>query len=96
MGGSPVGSEHPDSQEDGVTAPDPGSARDAASPPNTLSYIAIACGILALIISWFIFGILAIALSLVARGRHEPRWKTALGVAVAGTVLGLLSVLLLN
>jgi hypothetical protein len=79
-----------------VTAPDPGSGPDAASPPNTLSYIAIACGILALIVSWFVFGILAIALSLIARGRQEPRWKTGLGVAVAGTVLGLLSVLLLN
>jgi hypothetical protein len=78
-----------------VTAQDPGSVPDAAAPPNTFSYIAIACGILAFVISWLIFGVLGIALAFVARGRRELRWKTGAIVAVAGMVLGLLSVLLL-
>ena len=78
-----------------MTAEDPGSVPDAAAPPNTFSYIAIACGILAFVISWLIFGVLGIALAFVARGRRELRWKTAAIVAVAGMVLGLLSVLLL-
>jgi hypothetical protein len=78
-----------------VTAEDPGSVPDAAAPPNTFSYIAIACGILAFVISWLIFGVLGIALAFVARGRRELRWKTGAIVAVAGMVLGLLSVLLL-
>ena len=78
-----------------MTAEDPGSVPDAAAPPNTFSYIAIACGILAFVISWLIFGVLGIALAFVARGRRELRWKTGAIVAVAGMVLGLLSVLLL-
>jgi uncharacterized protein DUF4190 len=79
-----------------VTAPDPDPVPDTAASPNTVSYIAIACGILALLVSWFVFGTLGVALGFVALGRHERRWKTGLGVAVAGTVLGLLSVLLLD
>jgi len=78
-----------------VTAQDPGSGPDAAAPPNTFSYIAIACGILAFVISWLIFGVLGLVLAFVARGRRELRWKTGLIVVVAGMVLGLLSVLLL-
>jgi hypothetical protein len=78
-----------------VTAQNPGSVPDAAAPPNTFSYIAIACGILAFVISWLIFGVLGVVLGFVARGRRELRWKTGLGVAVAGMVLGLLSVLFL-
>ena len=62
-----------------MTAEDPGSVPHAAAPPNTFSYIAIACGVLAF----------------VARGRRELRWMTGLIVAVVGMVLGLLSVLLL-
>jgi hypothetical protein len=77
-----------------VAAQDPGSVPDAAAPPNTFSYIAITCGALALLISWLIFGVLGIALALVARGRHEQRWKIGLGAAVGGMVLGLLSILL--
>jgi hypothetical protein len=34
-------------------------------------------------------------LGLVARGRHERRWKAAMIVAVVGMVLGFLSVVLL-
>ena len=78
-----------------MTERDPAQVPDAVAPPNTFSYITIACGILAFVISWLIFGILAIALGLVARGRHERRWKTAMIVAVVGTVLGFLSVVLL-
>jgi hypothetical protein len=78
-----------------VTAQDPAQVPDAAAPPNTFSYITIACGILAFIISWLIFGALGIALALVARGRGERRWKTALIVDVVGMGLGLLSVVLL-
>ena len=78
-----------------MTARDPAQVPDAAAPPNTFSYITIACGILAFVISWLIFGVLGIALSLVARGRGERRWKTGLIVDVAGMVLGLLSVVLL-
>jgi len=78
-----------------VTAQDPGSVPDAAAPPNTFSYIAIACGILAFVISWLIFGVLGLVLAFVARGRRELRWKTGLIVVVAGMVLGLLSVLFL-
>ena len=79
-----------------VTAQDPGSVPDAAAPPNTFSYIAITCGVLALVISWLIFGVLGIALALIARGRREQRWKLGLGTAVGGLVLGLLSILLTN
>ena len=78
-----------------MTAQDPGSVPDAAAPPNTFSYIAIACGILAFVISWLIFGVLGLVLAFVARGRRELRWKTGLIVVVAGMVLGLLSVLFL-
>ena len=78
-----------------MTAQDPAQVPDAAEPPNTFSYIAIACGILAFVISWLIFGVLGIVLGLVARGRHERRWKAAMIVAVVGMVLGFLSVVLL-
>ena len=78
-----------------MTAPDPAQVPEAAAPQNTFSYIAIACGILAFVISWLIFGVLGIALGLVARGRRERRWKTGMIVAVVGTVLGFLSVVLL-
>jgi hypothetical protein len=78
-----------------VTAEDPAQVPDAATPQNTFSYITIACGVLAFVISWLIFGVLGIALGLVARGRHEPRWKIALIVTVLGMVLGFLSVVLL-
>jgi hypothetical protein len=78
-----------------VTAQDPDSVPDAAAPPNTFSYIAIACGILAFVISWLIFGVLGLVLAFVARGRRELRWKTGLIVVVAGMVLGLLSVVFL-
>jgi hypothetical protein len=78
-----------------VTAEDPGSVPHAAAPPNTFSYIALACGVLAFVISWLIFGVLGVALAFVARGRRELRWMTGLIVAVVGMVLGLLSVLLL-
>jgi predicted membrane channel-forming protein YqfA (hemolysin III family) len=73
-----------------VTAQEP----DAAAPPNTFSYIAITCGVLAFVISWLIFGVLGVALSLVARGRREQRWKIGLYVTLAGMVLGLMSVAL--
>ena len=78
-----------------MTAEDPAHVPDAAAPPNTFSYIAIACGILAFVISWLIFGVLGIVLGLVARGRHERRWKAAMIVAVVGMALGFLSVVLL-
>ena len=78
-----------------MTAQDPGSTPDAVAPPNTFSYVAIACGILAFVVSWLIFGVLGVALAFVARGRQERRWKTGIIVAVVGMVLGLLSVLLL-
>jgi uncharacterized oligopeptide transporter (OPT) family protein len=78
-----------------VTAQDPERVPDAAAPQNTFSYITIACGILAFVISWLIFGVLGIALALVARGRRERRWKTAMIVAVVGMALGFLSVVLL-
>jgi hypothetical protein len=78
-----------------VTEPDPAQVPDAAAPPNTFSYITIACGILAFVVSWLIFGVLGLALVLVARGRGEPRWKTGLIVDLVGMVLGLLSVVLL-
>jgi hypothetical protein len=78
-----------------VAAQDPAQVPEAAAPQNTFSYITIACGILAFVISWLIFGVLGIALGLVARGRRERRWKTALIVDVVGMVLGFLSVVLL-
>jgi len=34
-----------------MTAQDPAQVPDAAAPPNTFSYIAIACGILAFVIA---------------------------------------------
>lgn len=77
-----------------MTERDPAQVPDAAASPNTFSYVTIACGILAFIISWLIFGVLGIALALVARGRGEPRWKIALIVDVVGMALGLLSIAL--
>ena len=53
-----------------MTAPDPAQVPDGPAPQNTFSYITIACGILAFVISWLIFGVLGIALGLVARGRR--------------------------
>jgi hypothetical protein len=79
-----------------VTAQDPGAGADAVPPPNTFSYIAITCGLLALVISWLIFGVLGIVLALVARGRREQRWKIGLGTALGGMVLGLLSIVLVS
>ena len=78
-----------------MTAQDPAQAPDAAGRDNTFSYITIACGVLAFVISWLIFGVLGIALGFVARGRRERRWKTGMIVAVVGTALGFLSVVLL-
>jgi dipeptide/tripeptide permease len=78
-----------------VTANVPARDPNAPAQPNTFSYVAIACGILAFVISWLIFGVLGIALGFVARWRRERRWKTGMIVAVVGMVLGLLSVLLL-
>jgi hypothetical protein len=83
-------------EEHDVTAQEPGSVPDAVAPPNTFSYIAITCGVLAFVISWLIFGGLGIALSLVARGRGEQRWKIGLGVTLLGMVFGVISVALLN
>ena len=70
-----------------MTAPDPAQVPEGTAPQNTFSYITIACGILAFVISWLIFGVLAIALGLVARGRRERRWKTAMIVAVVSHVV---------
>ena len=75
-----------------MTAQNPGSVPDAAAPPNTFSYIAIACGILAFVISWLIFGVLGVVLGFVARGRRELRWKTGLGAAASGTEPGFCAV----
>lgn len=77
-----------------MTDRDPAQVPDAAAPANTFSYIAIACGILAFLISWLIFGVLGLALALFARSRGEPRWKTGLLADVVGMVLGLLSIAL--
>ena len=78
-----------------MTDRDSAQVPDAAAPANTFSYITIACGILALIISWLIFGVIGIALAFVARGRGEPRWTTALIVAAVGMAFGFASVVLL-
>ena len=78
-----------------MTERDPAQVPDAVAPPNTFSYITIACGILAFVVSWLIFGVLGLALVLVARGRGERRWKTGLIIDLVGMVLGLLSVALL-
>ena len=77
-----------------MTAQDPDSVPRATAPPNTFSYIAIACGVLALLISWLIFGVLGVALALVARGRREQRWTLGLATAAGGMVLGLISILI--
>lgn len=52
------------------------------------SIIAIICGVLAILILPIIFGPIGIILGFVARSRHEPLWKVAIGVAAAGMVLG--------
>ena len=77
-----------------MTDRDSAQVPDAAAPPNTFSYITIACGILAFLISWLIFGVLGLALAFIARGRGEPRWKTGLIVDVVGMALGLLTIAL--
>ena len=52
------------------------------------SILAIICGVVAILIFPIIFGPIGIILGVVARSRREPLWKVAIGVAVAGMVLG--------
>jgi hypothetical protein len=57
---------------------------------NALSYAAIALGIVAVFIAPIIVGPIGIVLAVVARSKGEPRWTWGLGVAIAGTVIGLI------
>ena len=79
-----------------MTARDPAQVPDAAAPPNTFSYITIACGILAFVISWLDLRRPRPSRSGSSPGdARERRWKTGLIVALVGMVLGFLSVVLL-
>lgn len=71
-----------------MTAPqdpyaNPGPTRTGA---QYFSIAAIVCGVVALLVPFV--GIVGIVLAVVANRRREPLWKLALGVAVAGTVVG--------
>lgn len=60
----------------------------ARSGTQLFSYIAIACGIVAILFLPILFGPAGIILAIVANRRGEPLWKVALGVAIGGMVLG--------
>ena len=75
-----------------MTAPqDPpaGTAPARRPAPQLFSIFAIIAGVLAFALHPLIFGLLGVVLAVVSQRRGESRWNIALGVVVAGTVLGL-------
>ena len=79
-----------------MTAPqDPYSYPGTGSPAGrrgapVFSILAIVCGVLALLISPLIFGVLGVVLAVVANRRGEPLWKVALAVVIVGAVVGII------
>lgn len=62
----------------------------ARSGTQIYSYLAIASGVLALLLSPLIFGIVGVVLAIVANRRGEPLWKVALAVVIVGAVVGVI------
>jgi len=61
------------------------SAPSVATPAqssNTWSYIAIICGVVALIIFPIVFGPIGIVMAAIGASRGESRWKAAMAVVV--------------
>lgn len=80
----------------GYGAPPPGSG---AAPRNGLGIAALVLGVLALLLSWSIvggilFGLLAIVLGVIGRGRAKRGEANNGGLALAGIILGALGLLI--
>lgn len=80
----------------GYGAPPPGSG---AAPRNGLGIAALVLGLLALFTSWtviggILFGLLAIILGIVGRGRAKRGEANNGGMALAGVILGALGLLI--
>ena len=67
---------------------DPQAGPQTRAGSNTLSIIAMVLGAIAVLVLPIVFGLAAIVLAAVAISKKEPLAKTAMIVAVAGTVLG--------
>jgi len=94
-GSAPYGS--PPANQPGYGQPAPGGP--AGSPKNGLGVAALVLGILALLTSFTVlggvlFGLLAIVLGLVGRGRAKRGEATNGGMALAGVILGVLGLLI--
>lgn len=61
-----------------------------ADAANTLSIIAIVCGAIAFLFLPIVFGPAGIVLAAIGRSKKEKLAPVALGVAIAGTVIGIL------
>lgn len=80
----------------GYGAPPPGSG---AAPRNGLGIAALVLGLLALLSSWtvvggIVFGLLAIVLGVIGRGRAKRGEANNGGLALAGIILGALGLLI--
>lgn len=94
-GSAPYGS--PPANQPGYGQPAPGGP--VGSPKNGLGVAALVLGILALLTSFTVlggvlFGLLAIVLGLVGRGRAKRGEATNGGMALAGVILGVLGLLI--
>jgi hypothetical protein len=76
--------------QDPYSYPGAPGGRPARSGAQLFSYLAIASGVLALLISPLIFGIIGVVLAIVANRRGEPLWKIALAVVIVGAVVGII------
>ncbi|MBW3665186.1 MAG: DUF2510 domain-containing protein [Actinobacteria bacterium] len=69
--------------------PPPGYARDSEEVGNGFSVGAIACGAIAFVFFPIILGPIGIVLGAIAKSKDEPRANWGIGVAIAGTVGGM-------
>ncbi|MBW3665184.1 MAG: hypothetical protein KY469_18985 [Actinobacteria bacterium] len=61
-----------------------------ASTSNGFSIGAIACGLLAFVIFPIVLGPIGIVLGAIAKSNNEPKANWGLGIAIAGTAIGML------
>ncbi len=91
-GQNPAGPESGYGQGSGYGAP-------PARPRNGFGVAALVLGLLALVLSWtiiggIVFGLLALILGLLGRARAKRQEATNGGIAVAGSVLGIVGLLI--
>lgn len=71
--------------------PNPGSAWETPrSDSNVLSIIGIVCGVIAVLLIPFLFGLAGIVLGIIAMNRRERLGKVALAVSIGGLVVGVI------